>query len=106
MACTTTHSSKVQGAGLCCAALQQGKLIAPAPGTVLGPYVAGTAASYSIGTNAAIVTTATNHCGTCLIVGSKNKKHPGRPVLKFINGGPGCPSSSTGCCALSPAAAA
>ena len=104
MACTTTHSGKLQGAGLCCAAVASGALTPPPAGQTLPVYTPGSAGTIPI-TRRTEVTTANGHCGTCMIVGSKSPKHPGKPVLKFINGGPGCPTSGTGCCALSTAAA-
>jgi hypothetical protein len=96
VACTTTHSSKVQGAGLCCAAVSSGALSPPPPGTTLAPYTPGSAATFSH----TVVTDSGGHCGTCMIVGSKSRKNPGKPVLRYIRGGPACPSSRTGCCAL------
>lgn len=99
MACVNTHSSKVPGAGLCCNAVAQGLLILP-PGTATLPvYTPGSEASFPH----VQVTDAGNHCATCMIVGSRSAKHPGRPVLKFIRGGLGCPSTRTGCCALATA---
>jgi hypothetical protein len=35
-----------------------------------------------------------------MIVGSSSRSHPGKPVLKFIRGGPGCPTGGSGCCAM------
>ena len=104
MACNTTHSQKVQGAGLCCQAVQSGALTPPPPGTTLPTYVTG---SHGAGIPAGRITTVTDslgHCASCMIVGSKSPKHPGRPVLKYIRGGPACPSATTGCCALTPSA--
>jgi hypothetical protein len=102
MACTTTHrvSNKVQGPGKCCAEVSAGRLVLP-PGTTSLPV-------YNPGDDLrnifphSQVTDAAGHCATCLIVGSKSAKHPGRPVLKYVRGGPGCPTSS-GCCALTTA---
>jgi hypothetical protein len=99
VACVTTHSSKVQGAGLCCQAVQSGALIAPPAGTILPQYTPGSARNLPAGRITA-VTDAQGHCGSCMIVGSSSKKHPGAPALKFIRGGPQCPSSTQGCCAL------
>jgi hypothetical protein len=106
MACTTTHTSKVQGAGLCCAAVTAGRLTPPPAGTTLPVYSKGQSASYCAAhpQDCATVSDSAGHCGTCMIVGSKSATHPGKPVLKFIHGGPSCPSSSTGCCALTPGA--
>jgi hypothetical protein len=105
MACTTTHSGpRVQGAGTCCAAVQSGALQRPPAGTILPPYVAGShGAGLPAGrsTQVNIITAAgVSECGTCMIVGSKSTKHPGKPVLKFIRGGPGCPVGGSGCCAM------
>ena len=104
MACTTTHTSKVQGAGLCCQAVQSGQLVAPPPGTTLPVYAPHQAAAVFAAGRGVMVTDAAGHCASCMIVGSRSAKHPGRPVLKFIRGGPSCPSSTTGCCALTPGA--
>lgn len=103
MACTSVHSTKVQGPGTCCLAVQSGALTPPPAGTTLPQYTPGTAASYPAG-RIATVTDSAGHCASCLIVGSSSRKHPGRPVLKFIRGGPACPTSSQGCCILNPAA--
>jgi hypothetical protein len=97
MACVNTHSTKVQGAGLCCTAVQSGLLTPPAPGVILPQYAPGQAATLPPG-RITQVTDAGGHCASCMIVGSSSKKHPGKPVLKFIRGGPTCPSSGTGCC--------
>lgn len=100
MPCVTTHSGgKVQGAGLCCSAVQAGLLTPPPPGTLLPQYVPGSSGTYGAG-RITQVTDARGHCASCLIVGSKSRKHPGKPVLLFIEGGPGCPTSGTGCCAM------
>lgn len=99
VACNTTHSSKVQGAGICCAAVQSGALTVPPPGTTLPAYTPGQAATLPAGRRTQVVD-AGGHCSTCMIVGSSSRKHPGRPVLRFIRGGPGCPTSGTGCCAM------
>lgn len=99
MACVNTHSSKVPGAGLCCNAVAQGLLILP-PGTATLPvYTSGSESNFPH----VQVTDAGGHCATCMIVGSRSAKHPGRPVLKFIRGGLGCPTTRTGCCALATA---
>ena len=97
MACVTTHrtSTKVQGAGLCCSAVANGSLVKPPGTTTLPQYTPGAALQFPH----VLVQTVNGHCGNCLIVGSKAKAHPGKPVLKFIPGGPGCPGGS-GCCAL------
>lgn len=102
MACAQTHSTKVQGAGLCCAAIGAGRLTVPAVGTTLTPYRAGTAASWCAANPqlCANVSDSAGKCGTCMITGSKSQKHLGAPRLQFIHGGPTCPSSSSGCCAL------
>ena len=97
MACNTVHSIKTPGPGLCCTALQQGLLTPPPPGTILPVYTPGSAASLPPG-RIAEVTDAGGHCASCMIVGSSSAKHRGRPVLKFIRGGPTCPSSTAGCC--------
>lgn len=80
-ACANTHSTKTQGAGLCCSAVTSGAL------------------AKTIGSTA-MVTTAGGHCGHCSVVASNSKKHPGRAVLRFRMGGPGCPTKGSGCCAL------
>jgi hypothetical protein len=105
MACTTTHSGpRVQGAGTCCAAVQSGALTKPPAGTILPPYIAGShGAGLPAGriTQVNIITAAgVSECGSCMIVGSKSTKNPGKPVLKFIRGGPGCPVGGSGCCAM------
>lgn len=101
MACTTTHSSKVQGAGLCCTEVSAGRLVPPPPGTTLPVYNPGDADAGRIPAGRiSQVTDAAGHCASCMIVGSTSKKHPGKPVLKFVRGGPTCPTSSTGCCAM------
>lgn len=99
MACNTTHSSKVAGAGLCCNAVQQGLLTPPAPGTTLPVYTPGSSGTLPPG-RAVTVSDTAGHCGTCMIVGSSSRKHPGKPVLKYIRGGFGCPTAGTGCCAM------
>lgn len=81
MACTNTHSTKTQGQGLCCQQVASGALAPTIGATVM-------------------VTDSAGHCGHCSVVASKNKKHPGRPVLRYKRGGPGCPTSTSGCCAL------
>lgn len=80
-ACVTTHTAKVQGGGLCCNAVASGQL-----GKTIGSTV--------------LVTDAGGHCGHCSVVPSTSKKHLGKPVLRYRRGGPGCPVSGTGCCAL------
>lgn len=95
MACVNTHSTKVQGLSVCCAQVGTG-LLPPPPGTILPVYTPGSEASFQH----VQVTDGGGHCGTCMIVGSKSKKHPGTPVLKFIRGGIGCPTTRTGCCSL------
>jgi hypothetical protein len=105
MPCATTHSGpRVQGAGTCCAAVQSGALTPPPAGTILAPYVKGShGAGLPAGrsTQVNIITASGNsECGTCMIVGSRSTSHPGKPVLKFIRGGPGCPTGGSGCCAM------
>lgn len=100
VACTTYHSAKTQGPGTCCLAVQSGALTPPPAGTILPVYTPGSAASLPIG-RIAQVTDSAGHCASCMIVGSSSRKHPGRPVLKYIRGGPSCPTSSQGCCTLS-----
>jgi hypothetical protein len=99
VACNNTHSSKVQGPGTCCLAVQSGALIPPAPGTTLPVYSPGQAYTLPPG-RIATVTDSAGHCASCMIVGSRSTKHPGRPVLKYIRGGPSCPTSGQGCCTL------
>jgi hypothetical protein len=79
--CADTHSSKVQGAGLCCAAVASGQL-----GKTIG--------------STTLVTTANGKCAHCNVVAGKGKRTFGKPVLQFRFGGPGCPTAGTGCCAL------
>jgi hypothetical protein len=85
MACVDRHSGTVQGPGLCCQQVASGAL----------PRTIGAAV---------LVTDSGGHCGHCMVVGSKSKKHPGVPVLAYRRGNPlgttGCPISSRGCCAL------
>jgi len=104
MACVTFHksSTKVQGPGLCCAQVGvAGGLVAPPPGTTLPQYIPGQADAGQIPPGRIVqVTDAGGHCASCMIVGSASKKHPGKPVLKFVRGGPACPTAGTGCCAL------
>jgi hypothetical protein len=102
MPCSTTHSTKVQGAGLCCAAVASGALTPPPPGTILPAYTPGQASTLPPG-RITTVTDSGGHCASCMIVGSRSAKHPGRPVLKFIRGGPSCPTAGTGCCAMAAA---
>lgn len=100
MACNPAaqkHSTTVAGAGLCCSKVGQPGFLAPPPGTLLPPYTKGAILSFEH-----INAPAGNRCGTCVIAGSKNPMHPGRPILKWIPGGPGCPTSSR-CCALATA---
>jgi len=99
VACNSTHSSKVQGPGTCCLAVQSGALIPPAPGTILPVYTPGSAGTLPPG-RIAQVTDSAGHCASCMIVGSSSAKHRGRPVLKYIRGGPTCPTSQAGCCTL------
>lgn len=101
MACSNTHSARVQGAGVCCSHVGV-DLTKPASGTTLPPYQPGGVknASFMNSIPHVMVTNSLGQCGTCMIVGSRSAKHPGVPVLKFVRGGPGCPSSSHGCCAL------
>lgn len=99
VACTTTHSTQVAGAGTCCAQVQSGALRATA--ATYPVYTAG----YNWASNPSNfphvqVVDSKGNCATCSIVGSKSTKHPGRPVLHFQRGGPGCPTTSRGCCAL------
>lgn len=79
--CTNMHSTQTQGPGLCCSQIASGAL-APTIGASVQ------------------VTTATGKCGTCSVVPSRSKKHAGKPRLQFHFGGPLCPSTSRGCCAL------
>lgn len=97
MACNTTHrvSTKVQGPGLCCQQVTNGSLVLPPGTTTLPRYTSGGELNFPH----VQVTDSAGHCATCMIVGSSSVKHPGRPVLKFVRGGPGCATSS-GCCAL------
>jgi hypothetical protein len=99
--CVQKHSGgMVPGAGLCCAQVGVG-LTPPPPGTKLAPYVAGQADAGQIPAGRIVqVTDAGGHCASCMIVGSTSKKHPGKPVLKFVRGGPLCPTAGTGCCSL------
>lgn len=97
--CSTWHSARTQGAGLCCSAVASGALTPPAPGTTLPPYAPGQAATLPAG-RSVMVTDSGGHCGTCMIVGSRSTKHPGKPVLRYVRGGPGCPTAGTGCCAM------
>jgi len=103
MACSPTHSTRTPGAGLCCTAVTQGLLHPPPPGTILPvPVGPGSLTAYCLANPAqcAVVTTAKGHCAHCMIVGSRSVAHPGKPVLKFMYGGPTCPSTVTGCCAM------
>lgn len=100
-ACTTTHrtSTKVQGAGVCCALV--GTTLIPVPGQATYPvYSAATAPTLPH----APAANSLGQCGTCYIAGSKSPKHPGKPILKFIRGGVSCPTTGTGCCSLAAAA--
>lgn len=97
--CSPTHSVKTQGAGLCCAAVAAGQLVKPPAGTTLPVYTPGAAASLPTG-RIAQVTDSGGHCASCMIVGSSSRKHFGKPVLKFIRGGPGCAVAGSGCCAM------
>ena len=101
MACVTEHNALVQGPGVCCQQVQSGALKAAAGVTTLPIYVAG----YNWATNPdnyphVMVTDAGGHCATCAIVGSRSKKKPGHLALHYQRGGPGCPITSRGCCAL------
>lgn len=101
MACQTTHSGgRVQGAGLCCAAVQAGALTPPPAGTTLPIYVKGSKGAGLPAGRVTQVTDSKGDCATCMIVGSKSPAHFGKPVLKFIRGGPGCPTGGSGCCAM------
>jgi hypothetical protein len=101
MACQTTHSGgRVQGAGLCCAAVQAGALTPPPAGTTLPIYVKGSKGAGLPAGRVTQVTDSKGDCATCMIVGSKSTAHFGKPVLKFIRGGPGCPTGGSGCCAM------
>lgn len=99
MACSNTHGSRVQGPGLCCQAVASGALTKPAAGTTLPPYAPGQSLTLPAG-RITMVTDSGGHCGQCMIVGSKSPKHPGKPVLKFVRGGPGCPAAGSGCCSM------
>jgi hypothetical protein len=100
MPCNTTHSGgRVQGAGKCCQLVQSGQLVPPPAGTTLPAYTPGSSGTLPANRRAQ-TTDASGHCSTCMIVGSSSRKHPGKPVLRFIRGGPGCPTSGTGCCAM------
>ncbi len=94
--CTNTHSSRVQGPGLCCQHVGV-DLIDP-KGASLPVYVRGLLASNPGSFPHVQVTDSGGHCGTCMIVGTR--RSPTVHVLKFVRGGPGCPSKRTGCCAL------
>ncbi len=104
MACANFHksSTRVQGPGLCCAQVGvAGGLVAPPAGTTLPAYIPGQADAGQIPAGRIVqVTDAGGHCASCMIVGSKSKKHPGKPVLMFVRGGPACPTAGTGCCSL------
>lgn len=85
MACVTTHNqtSKVQGPGVCCAALGSQT---PVIGLRFG------------------ATDKNGKCIVCEIKASTSKKNPGAKVFKkgksCANGTCICPSSSVGCCSL------
>lgn len=96
MACTTTHSAKAQGPGLCCQQVSNGTLVLPPGTTTLPVFTPGSELTFPH----VSVTDSGGHCGTCMIVGSRSRNHPGLPVLRYVRGGPGCPSTRTGCCAL------
>ena len=92
MPCVNTHSTKTQGAGLCCAQVASGAL------------------SPTIGSSVMVTTAPSTanpqgRCGTCRVVASTSKKpsQAGKPRLRFSFGGPGCPTAAHGCCALSTA---
>jgi hypothetical protein len=98
--CVASHSIKTPGAGLCCQQVGVG-LTPPPAGTILPPYVAGQANAGQIPAGRIVtVTDAGGHCASCMIVGSTSAKHRGKPVLKFVRGGPACPAAHTGCCSL------
>lgn len=106
-ACTNTHSAKAQGPGTCCAVVPQ--LIALQPGGVLPRtlpvYVKGSRNTLT-GVQVQTAPTTANpagECGQCYLVGSKSVSHPGTPRLLFLRGGGTCPSSKSGCCALTAA---
>jgi hypothetical protein len=101
MPCANHHSGRVQGAGLCCAQVGTG-LTVPGPGTILPVYQPGQADAGQIpaGRIVQVLYGPAQKCGSCMIVGSTSRKHPGKPVLKFVPGGPSCPTAGTGCCAL------
>src|SRR5882672_5910742 len=83
-ACANHHSSRVQGAGLCCQHVGVDLTVPPA-GTTLPPYQAGQANAGQIPAGRIVqVTDAGGHCASCMIVGSTSLKHRGKPVLKFI----------------------
>jgi hypothetical protein len=90
------HSTSAPGAGLCCSKVGQPGFLAPPAGTILATYTPGSERNFE---HIQVQFGPQQKCGTCLIVGSKSPKHPGRPVFKFVPGGPGCPTTSR-CCAL------
>jgi hypothetical protein len=103
--CIDTHAgARVQGQGLCCKELAAGRLQKQPAGTTLPPYQPGDLAAgrIPVGRFSSGITAGGTRdgCGTCMIVGSASRKHPGKPVLKFVRGGPSCPSSVTGCCSM------
>jgi hypothetical protein len=84
MACSNTHNAttKVQGPGVCCAALGTQT---PVLGLRFG------------------ATDKNGHCFVCEIAASTSKKNPGH--LKFKRGKSAgiCPTSTGGCCSLAAA---
>lgn len=103
--CVQTKSVKTPGTGTCCA--QVPALIAQFGGTLPATVPVYTPGSRNTliqsGRGVQVTAGQTGECGYCFIVGSKSVKHPGKPRLLFIRGGGTCPSSSSGCCALSAA---
>jgi len=98
MPCSSSHrqSTKVQTAGLCCSHVGVDLINTPGP---IPPYTKGGLSTNPTSWPHVMVTRSDGKCGTCLIVGSRNAAHPGKHVLKFVPGGPGCPGVG-GCCAL------
>lgn len=87
MACANQHSTstKVQGPGVCCAALG--------------------GQTPTIGLRFA-ATSRTGKCIVCEVTASRSPKHPGRLVFKRGKGGSICPTSTSGCCSLAAASPA
>lgn len=88
MACVTTHNvtQKVQGPGVCCAALSASGLT-PAVGVRVA------------------ATNAKGQCIVCEVKASVSKAHPGALVFKrgkshVAGSSVSCPTTSEGCCAL------